>query len=203
MEYTYSKKTITLPNKELTLLDRVALDFVSRIDVQYVIVSGYVAILFGRSRNTEDIDIFIKDDGLESFSKFYDKIVSDGKYWAINTIDASDAYDLMTTHKSSLRFAEKNTLDPNFEIKFANKETDYYSLENALTMDFGIAGKLKISPLEIEIAYKLFLGSEKDFADAKHIFITFKESLDMDKLKAFIRELNISKDTANNVLGYL
>ncbi len=52
MEYDYKQGTIKLPNKQLTILDRLVLDFISRIDVQYVIVSGYVAILFGRSRST-------------------------------------------------------------------------------------------------------------------------------------------------------
>lgn len=109
----------------------------------------------------------------------------------------------MTTHKSSLRFAEKGTSEPNFEIKFANKETDYYSLENALIMNFGHAGRIKISPLELEIAYKLLLGSEKDFADAKHLFIALRENLDMEKLRSFIKELNIRKDVVNEILGSL
>jgi hypothetical protein len=203
MEYTYSKNMIKLPNKELTILDKVVLEFISHIEVEYVIISGYLPILFGRSRNTEDVDMFIKDDGLKKFSKFYDKIMSSGKYWVINASDSADAYELMTIHKSSLRIAEKNTSEPNFEIKFANKETDYYSLENAIIVDFGGATQIRISPLELEIAYKLYLGSEKDFADAKHLFIIFKEKLDMEKLKAFLKELNIKKEITKDILGDL
>jgi hypothetical protein len=109
----------------------------------------------------------------------------------------------MTIHKSSLRIAEKNTSEPNFEIKFANKETDYYSLENAIIVDFGGANQIRISPLELEIAYKLYLGSEKDFADAKHLFIIFKEKLDIEKLKAFLKELNIKKEITKDILGDL
>ncbi|EQD66109.1 hypothetical protein B2A_01284 [mine drainage metagenome] len=58
-----------------------------------------------------------------------------------------------------------------------------------------------ISPLELEIAYKLYLGSEKDFADASHLYITFRESLDTQKLKGFLGELPIKKSTIKNVLG--
>lgn len=55
IEYTYSDGRVTLPGKELTILDKLALDFVKHLDMPYVIVRGYVAMLFGRS--TEDIDI--------------------------------------------------------------------------------------------------------------------------------------------------
>lgn len=201
MEYTYSNGIIQLPNKELTIIDKLVLDFVSRIKVKYVIVSGYVAILFGRSRSTEDIDIFILDNNISEFVKFYSGIVSDGKYYAINAESGRDAYELMTIDKSSLRFAEKGTFIPNFEIKFANKKTDFYSMDNALFVDLEREPKLRISPLELAIAYKLFLGSEKDFADAKHLYITFSKILNMKKLKEFIAELPIKKTTVKGILG--
>ncbi len=200
MEYEYKMGVIKLPNKELTLLDRVALGFISRVDVKYVIVSGYVAILFGRSRSTEDIDIFISDDGLAAFTAFYEKIVSDGKYYAINAEGARDAYELMTVDKSSLRFAEKGTFDPNFEIKFARKETDFYSMNNAWVADLGNGARLTISPMELEIAYKLYLGSEKDYDDAAHLYVTFKKILDMEELRKFLKRLNIKRSVAKKVL---
>jgi hypothetical protein len=200
MEYSYSKGVIKLPGKALTALDNLVLDFISHIDVRYVIISGYVAILFGRSRNTEDVDIFIMDEGLDQFTNFYSKIVSDGRYYAINAESPADAYELMKGI-GSLRFAEKGTFDPNFEIKFAKDETDFYSLNNAYTVDFGNGRKLLVSPLELEIAYKLYLGSEKDLADASHIYIVFKESLDIAKLKAFVSELPIKRGAVKETLG--
>jgi hypothetical protein len=200
MEFSYSNGVVKLPHKELTVLDRLVLDFVSRIRVNYVIVSGYVAILFGRSRSTEDIDMFIKDDGKENFSAFYDRILSSGKYWALNAQDAADAYDLMTAHKSSLRFAEKGTFDPNFEIKFAGKETDFYSLSNAWSVDLGVSQKLRISPMELEIAYKLYLGSEKDFDDAAHLYAVFREVLDKKELKFFLEKLRIKTQLTKKIL---
>lgn len=202
MKYTYSKSknTIKLVGKELTLLDRFVLDFISHVNIKYVIVSGYVAILFGRSRSTEDIDMFITDEGIDAFRKFYEEIVNGGKYYAINAKDADDAYELMTVDKSSLRFAERDTFDPNFEVKFAMKETDFYSMENPWIVDFGAGARVRISPMELEIVYKLYLGSEKDFDDAAHLYTVFKEILDLEKLRSFIRELNIKTSIVRRVL---
>ena len=48
-------------NKELNKLDKFVIDFCKLLD-RYVIVSGYVSILFGRSRSTEDVDLLIVGD---------------------------------------------------------------------------------------------------------------------------------------------
>lgn len=201
MEYSYRNGVVKLLNKKYTLLDKLVLDFLSRVDTQCVIVSGYVAILFGRSRSTEDIDIFIRDEGISKFATFYGKIVAGNKYYAINAENAAEAYDLMTVDKSSLRFAVKGTFDPNFEIKFARKETDFYSLDNAWIADLGKGAKIRISPMELEIAYKLYLGSEKDFDDAAHLFIIFKKILNMKMLRDFLKKLGIKAPIVKKILG--
>lgn len=49
--------------KEPNDLDRLVTDFVKILDrnsIKYVLVSGYVSILFGRSRSSEDIDMIVK-----------------------------------------------------------------------------------------------------------------------------------------------
>ena len=78
--------------------------------MQYVIVSGYVAILFGRSRSTEDVDLFIRDEGSAAFTRFYEKIISDGKYYAINAEDARDAYELCQLTKAHCALQRKELL---------------------------------------------------------------------------------------------
>ncbi len=87
--------------------------------------------------------------------------MADGKYYAINAEDAKDAYELMTADRSSVRFAEKGTFDPNFEVKFARKETDFYSMNNDWVVDLGGRAVVRISPTELEIAYKLFLEAKR------------------------------------------
>lgn len=50
--------------KELNDLDKFVVDFTSilnKLGINYVIVSGYVAILFGRNRTSEDVDIIMKN----------------------------------------------------------------------------------------------------------------------------------------------
>ena len=59
MELKFSGNKIVF-EKELNKLDKFVIDFTSilnKLDIRYVIVSGYVAILFGRNRSSEDIDI--------------------------------------------------------------------------------------------------------------------------------------------------
>ena len=60
MKYDTDKKEIIL-DKELNELDKYVLEFIKILEkhVDYVIISGYVSILLGRSRSTEDIDLFI------------------------------------------------------------------------------------------------------------------------------------------------
>lgn len=70
-----SKNTIKL-DKEINELDKLVFKFVSILEKysDYVIISGYVAILLGRSRSTEDIDVFIREMDFEAFSRFYDEL---------------------------------------------------------------------------------------------------------------------------------
>ena len=50
-------------DRETTDLDMFVMDFVDLLHeakINYVIVSGYVSILFGRSRLSEDIDVILE-----------------------------------------------------------------------------------------------------------------------------------------------
>jgi RecA-family ATPase len=61
MEFNKEKREITL-ERELSDLDKLVLRYIEILSkhVDYVIISGYVSILLGRSRSTEDVDVFIK-----------------------------------------------------------------------------------------------------------------------------------------------
>ena len=70
MKIHVSKSQIKMV-KDLNDLDRLVIDFVSILDkskVRYVLVSGYVSILFGRSRSSEDIDIIANKISKNQFS---------------------------------------------------------------------------------------------------------------------------------------
>jgi len=51
---------------------------------------------------------------------------------------------------------------------------------------------LFISPIEQQIAYKVYLGSEKDLEDAKHLFLLFKEFIKDDVLRRFVLRLGVA-----------
>jgi hypothetical protein len=62
MEIKMSRGWIKL-NKELNDLDKLVIDFVKVLDrnrIKYMLVSGYVSILFGRSMSSEDVDLIVK-----------------------------------------------------------------------------------------------------------------------------------------------
>jgi hypothetical protein len=53
--------------------------------------------------------------------------------------------------------------------------------------------RLFISPMELQIPFKLFLGSEKDIEDAKHLYLLFKGKLDKKLLGRFVTKLKVEK----------
>jgi hypothetical protein len=72
MDMEYTDRVLKF-EKELSELDRLVIDFVRVLDksgTSYVIVSGYIAILLGRSRTTEDVDLFIVPSSKEEFLGF-------------------------------------------------------------------------------------------------------------------------------------
>lgn len=190
MEVRFSKNWVEF-EKELNSLDRFVIDFVSVLDklgIRYVLVSGYVAILFGRSRTSEDIDLIIEKMDFNGFLGFW-KGIKD-RFECIITDDPANAYKDYLTTNHSIRFARKGTFIPNMEIKFPKTDLDEWTLKERKEVIMN-KKRLFISPFELQIPFKLFLGSEKDIEDAKHIYKLFKDKLDMRLLNEFNRKLKI------------
>jgi len=191
MEYDKGRKEINLKEKELTILDKFVLDFVRNID-DYVIVSGYVSILLGRTRATEDIDLLAPKTNLEEFKKIWKRIF-DGGFECINTSIVEEAFDMLKDH--GIRFYKKIPL-PNIEFKIIKNDLDAYSFKNRMNVILK-EGNLNISPLELQIAYKLFLaqgGNEKDIEDAKHLYELFKEKINKQELLSFVYKLKVENE---------
>lgn len=72
-------------DKAVTKLDEFALKLLGfvREATDYVIISGYVSIFFGRARGSEDIDIFIKDLSYARFKRLYADTVVAGYEWTV------------------------------------------------------------------------------------------------------------------------
>ena len=175
--------------KEQNRLDRFVIDFTSllnKLQIKYVIVSGYIAILFGRSRTSEDVDIIVEKLDFKTFITVWNTI-SDG-FHCINTNDVKEAYEDYLSSGISLRFAKKNTFIPNIEFKFPKTDLDNWTVKERKKVVVN-GHHFYISPLELQISFKLRLGSEKDIEDARHLYKLFEETLDMPLIQEFNRKL--------------
>ncbi len=180
-------------DKNTSDLDEFVFDFVKLLEscgIRYVIVSGYVAILFGRSRGTEDIDILIDRLDQTMFDKFFDTLIEKG-YWIFNTENKKDALDMIEKHLA-LRIALKGDAIPNFELKYAKNEIDFMSLNGAVEVIVNHSS-IKISPLEIQIPFKVWLGTEKDLEDAVHLYELFRDKLNIKIISSMAKKLKIEK----------
>ncbi|MFW6386324.1 MAG: hypothetical protein ACOCZP_04175 [Candidatus Hadarchaeota archaeon] len=179
--------------RELSGLDKLVLKFIQRLEdrgIEYVIVSGYVAVLTGRSRGTEDIDVILEEMERDKIEKFAEDLLASG-YWCLNS-EVSEIYDMLCEGLAP-RFAEEGRAIPNFEINFPSDELEITALDERLKARIN-SEIIYISPLELQIAYKLYLGSEKDFEDALHLYRLFKEDLDARRLEDFAKELKVRGD---------
>jgi len=95
--------------------------------------------------------------------------------------------------------AQKNQVIPNIELKFLKDDIDRCVLRDRLYVRIA-EGDLSISPLEIQIAYKLFLGSEKDIEDALYLWEIFKDHLDRDCLKSMMKQFVVRGDDYGIIL---
>lgn len=203
MEIRFSKSNIMLDQKEITTLDKLVIKFIKAIgNVDYVIVSGYIAIFFGRIRGTEDIDILLNKMDRKQIEELHGRLLKSGFEPVNNIEDAKEAYELLS-EGSSLRYAEKGTWAPNFELKFVKKPLDRQTIDNRIKVTFNTKYSMYMSPIELHVAFKLWLGSDKDYEDARYIYNIFKAYIDVKKLSGFIADLHVKKETANKVLGEL
>ena len=200
MEFDYRGGEIVCRNRPIKPLDELVLRFIRALKFKYVIVSGYVAILFGRSRSTEDVDILIERITKEQLVQLTQDAEGLG-FYPINTTDVDDAYSLLYNDKSSLRFAEKDEFEPNFEIKVVKSETDFYSISHPVKVLLENGRSLAIGPMELQVAYKLHLGSDKDYEDVRHLYRLFAKNLNKRELKRFLQMLDVDDSTVLRVLN--
>lgn len=188
MEFT-SKNAIKL-DKEINELDKFVFKFIKILErhTDYVIISGYVAILLGRSRSTEDIDVFIKEVDFEAFNQFYDKLKGNG-YWCLNAEEAHEIYSYLSQGLAA-RFALENQTIPNFEVKFAKKPLDKETFFDRLIIETPI-GKIYTSSIKNQIAFKRHVSKFNKYA--------LEDSLYLETLfNNYITEIKWLKPGKNN-----
>jgi len=171
-------------------LDELALEFsavASRCDVDHAFIAGYLAILTGRARATDDVDVLIEELSASEVNALVDEL-EDAGFWG-------PAMPLEEMHGNlsagtNIWVAPADQTTPHLEVKFPTDEFDRASLSNSINARVG-GRELPIGPLELQIAYKLYLAAEKDLEDAAHLYLLFEETLRIDRLEDWVGRLGV------------
>ncbi len=181
-------------NRELSSLDKFVLSFISilnDLNIQHVIVSGYVAILLGRSRVSEDVDLLVQRLTFDEFKRLH-AATRIGNFYCLNAESVEEVYSCIDDYLA-VRFAKEGTIIPNIKFKFAKNLVETHALKNRMTIMINEEHELYISPLELQIAFKeSVLKSPKDLEDALHhreIARGFIEEEQIERYKVMLHEL--------------
>lgn len=179
-----SEKRIKL-EKPLNDLDLFVLKFIRILEkhTEYVLISGYVSLLFGRTRSTEDVDVFIKPITKENFVQLYHELL-EYDFECLNATSDNEVYSYLE-EGLAIRFARKGETIPNMEVKVAKTPINLEVFRDILEVETE-QGILRVSSLERQIAFKrYFLSSKKDLEDARYLESTFKEKINPEKIKKY------------------
>ena len=192
MELMFDGRRITLTNKRINKLDEFVFKVSSLIEkyTEYVIVSGYISILFGRSRGTEDVDFVISSLPLEEFRKLYEDFLNSG-FEFINADDPVELFEMLIENQA-VRACEIGTIFPNAEIKLPKDRFHLEALKHRIETIINDR-RIFMSPIELQIAYKLYLGSEKDIEDAIFLYELFRDHISHEKLQYWKTQLGVEE----------
>lgn len=171
-------------------LDERAIEF-SRIcddlGIAHVYVAGYVAILAGRSRSTQDIDVLVEPMDETRVDALVARLEAAG-FWgpAMPLSSMQEAFE----HGDNIWVGREEEVIPHLEVKQVADEFDRASLREAIQGRIG-GETLPIGPLELQIAYKLYLGTRTDFEDAVHLYTLFGGSLSTEELQRWVERLDV------------
>ena len=188
----FDGRRITLTNKRINKLDEFVFKVSSLIEkyTEYVIVSGYISILFGRSRGTEDVDFVISSLPLEEFRKLFEDFLNSG-FEFINADDPVELFEMLIENQA-VRACEIGTIFPNAEIKLPKDRFHLEALKHRIETIINDR-RIFISPIELQIAYKMNLGSEKDIEDAIFLYELFRDHISHEKLQYWKTQLGVEE----------
>lgn len=103
--------------------------------------------------------------------------------------------DLFATLDDDLvvRVAEDGHRVPNVELTFAHDRYSRHSVHNTMTVHLNDAD-LQIGSLELQIAYKLWMGAQKDFEDALYLYHLLGSTLNTRRLEAHVEDLGVEHE---------
>ncbi|MFH1294390.1 MAG: hypothetical protein ABIH90_00425 [Candidatus Aenigmatarchaeota archaeon] len=184
-----------MQRQDMNMLDKFTTDFVEVIErfVEYIIVSGFVAISHGRSRGTEDVDVIVRRMPEDKLNEMHMALDAAG-FECLQSEDAHETYSYLISNESA-RYVRKGKMLPQIELKFSKDALDEYQLDKKTKLPLtGL--DFWFSTVETNIAFKEeLLKSEKDMDDAKHLRTVYAGKLDekeIMKVKTMIRRFRLS-----------
>ncbi len=184
-------------------IDALALAFcahLNRSNVRYAVVSGYPAILLGRSRESEDVDILAERMDRAAFRRLHRKLARDFECISPGGADRlySDYLDA-GEEATAVRYAFPGRFVPNVEFKFAKTALQALSVATRVPV-LANGSQLYIGPLEIQIAYKVWLRTPKDLEDARWIWRIAGGHLDEAEVRRAATKLGLSPEEVAKTL---
>lgn len=179
--------------REPNRLDELAVAFseiLDQFDIEHVYIAGYVSILAGRARSTEDVDVLIGRVDEGTADELAETLAEEG-FWG-PAMPLSSLFEMLD-NGDNIWVAPDDQITPHLEVKFAPDEFDRAFLENAITARIGDEA-IPIGPFELQIAYKLHLGAQKDIEDAVHFYTLFEESLSVPRLEEWVTRLDVEAE---------
>ena len=158
-------------------------------NVDYVIIGGLAAILYGRPRTTVDVDaiVILNQDEVENFNKIFKE-----NGFELNPDEIAEAF----REKSHVSIFLKNS-PFRVDVKGVYSRLDENSLRNKRKIElFGESCWIE-SPEDIIIA-KLVYGTQQDLDDARAILIK-QEKLDTQYLNEKATQENVI-ETLNKLI---
>lgn len=173
------------------MLDELAIrftDILHDLDIDHVYVSGYVAILTDRSRATENIGVLLERVDRVTIDDLVARLHEEGLWGPATPLDRM--HELL---EDNIWIADEDDIVSHLEAKFVDDRFDRASLDGRITARIGDA-ELPVGPIELQIAYKLWLGTQTDFEDALHLYSLLEETIRMDDLEHWVEELGVEDD---------
>lgn len=185
-------------DREPNVLDELALAFSSHLDavgIDHAFVAGYVAILAGRARATEDIDVLLEPTDTETAGQLATRLRESGFWGPAMPLDAlADAL----TAGDRIWIARDGEMAPRIDATPVRDTYDRASIREAIVAEVG-GETLPIGPLELQIAYKCHLAADRDLDDAAHLLEQFGGSLNTTALETWVERLDVQETYAKLV----
>lgn len=180
-------------DRELNQLDELAIafsDILDQVGIEHVYIAGYVSILAGRARSTEDVDVLIEPID-EATAETLTTHLEAENFWG-PAMPLSALYSMLE-NGDPIWVAPADQITPHLEVKTVRDEFDQASLSQAITAQIG-SESIPIGPLELQVAYKLYLGAQKDIEDAVHLYTLFEETLSAARLERWAQRLEVEAE---------